>query len=75
MMLVCPSHSFNSQVPFRIAERLLHIGTQERFITWINTHEHVRWVPMIEMARSFRAKTQPAPGARMPTGFKPDAVN
>ncbi|KAL5483460.1 hypothetical protein ACEPAI_8691 [Sanghuangporus weigelae] len=44
----------------------------ERFITWINTHEHVKWVPMIEMARSFRAKKAPAAGARMPTGFKAD---
>lgn len=45
----------------------------ERFITWINTHESIKWVPMIEMARAFRAKKQPVPGARMPTGFKPDA--
>ncbi|KAI5114869.1 hypothetical protein M0805_004156 [Coniferiporia weirii] len=41
----------------------------ERFIEWVNTHEHVQWVPMIEMARAFRAKTKPAVGARMPTGF------
>lgn len=42
----------------------------ERFITWINTHEHVKWVPFIEMARAFRAKNSPAPGARMPAGFR-----
>jgi len=41
----------------------------ERFIEWINTHEHVRWVPMIEMARSFRSKVKPTDGAIMPKGF------
>ncbi|PAV17716.1 glycoside hydrolase deacetylase [Pyrrhoderma noxium] len=41
----------------------------ENFIEWINTHEHVRWVPMIEMARAFRAKNAPAQGARMPAGW------
>ncbi|THG99414.1 hypothetical protein EW145_g7273, partial [Phellinidium pouzarii] len=41
----------------------------ERFIEWVNTHEHVQWVPMIEMARAFRAKQQPVAGARMPAGF------
>ncbi|KAL5504924.1 hypothetical protein ACEPAH_7587 [Sanghuangporus vaninii] len=39
----------------------------ERFITWVNTHEHVRWVPFIEMARAFRAKQAPVPGATMPS--------
>ncbi|THG99413.1 hypothetical protein EW145_g7272 [Phellinidium pouzarii] len=34
----------------------------ERFIEWVNTHEHVQWVPMIAMARAFRAKKQPAAG-------------
>ena len=43
--------------------------TQENFIEWINTHEHVRWVPMIEMAQAFRAKKAPAQGARMPAGW------
>lgn len=42
----------------------------ERFIEWVNTHENVHWVPMIEMAREFRAKNKPAPGAKMPSGFK-----
>ena len=36
----------------------------------MNTHEDVRWVPFIEMARAFRAKKSPAPGAIMPVGFK-----
>ncbi|PPQ74027.1 hypothetical protein CVT24_012623 [Panaeolus cyanescens] len=41
----------------------------ERFIEWVNTHENIHWVPMIEMAREFRAKNKPAAGARMPVGF------
>ncbi|PPQ70243.1 hypothetical protein CVT26_014490 [Gymnopilus dilepis] len=36
---------------------------------WVNTHENIHWVPMIEMARDFRRKKAPAPGAKMPTGF------
>lgn len=42
---------------------------QERFIEWVNTHENVEWVPMIEMARNFRRKNKPAVGAKMPAGF------
>jgi len=42
----------------------------ERFIEWVNTHANVEWVPMIEMARSFREKEKPAVGARMPAGFR-----
>ncbi|TFK34011.1 glycoside hydrolase/deacetylase [Crucibulum laeve] len=42
----------------------------ERFIEWVNTHENVHWVPMIDMAREFRAKNAPAVGAKMPHGFK-----
>ncbi|KAI0032928.1 glycoside hydrolase/deacetylase [Vararia minispora EC-137] len=41
----------------------------ERFIEWINTHEHVKWVPMIEMCRDYRAKTKPAENAVMPKGL------
>ena len=41
----------------------------ERFIQWVNTHQHVRWVPMIEIARAFRAKTAAPAGAKMPTGY------
>ncbi|EIN11316.1 glycoside hydrolase/deacetylase [Punctularia strigosozonata HHB-11173 SS5] len=41
----------------------------ERFIEWVNSHDHVHWVPMIEMAREFRAKQKPAQGAKMPRGF------
>ncbi|GJJ13351.1 hypothetical protein Clacol_007603 [Clathrus columnatus] len=41
----------------------------ERFIEWINTHENVHWVPMIEMANEFRQKNKAKPGAVMPKGF------
>ncbi|KAF5370020.1 hypothetical protein D9758_001162 [Tetrapyrgos nigripes] len=41
----------------------------ERFIEWVNTHENVHWVPMIEISNEFRAKNKPAAGAKMPTGF------
>ncbi|KAI0053721.1 glycoside hydrolase/deacetylase [Auriscalpium vulgare] len=41
----------------------------ERFIEWVNTHPDVSWVPMVEMAREFRAKAKPAEGAKMPHGF------
>jgi len=44
----------------------------ERFIDWVNTHENIHWVPMIEMAREFRAKHKPAVGVTMPHGFKED---
>ncbi|KJA23625.1 hypothetical protein HYPSUDRAFT_39813 [Hypholoma sublateritium FD-334 SS-4] len=42
----------------------------ERFIEWVNTHDNVRWVPMIEMARDFRRKNKPAQGAKMPFGYR-----
>ncbi|KAG5732502.1 hypothetical protein E4T56_gene9957 [Termitomyces sp. T112] len=41
----------------------------ERFIQWINTHNNVHWVPMIEIAQEFRQKNKPAPDAQMPRGF------
>ncbi|PSR73309.1 hypothetical protein PHLCEN_2v10837 [Hermanssonia centrifuga] len=41
----------------------------ERFIEWVNTHDDVKWVPMIDMANAFRAKQQPPTGAQMPKGF------
>jgi len=44
----------------------------ERFIEWINTHDDVHWVRMIDMANEFRAKCAPAEGAKMPTGFVPE---
>ena len=44
----------------------------ERFIQWVNTHEQVRWVPMIEIARNFRAKNAAPTNARMPKGFGED---
>ncbi|KAF8909270.1 glycoside hydrolase/deacetylase [Gymnopilus junonius] len=44
----------------------------ERFIEWVNRHENVQWVPMIEMARDFRLKKKPTPGAKMPAGYKQD---
>ncbi|KAG6901084.1 hypothetical protein C0995_001101 [Termitomyces sp. Mi166 len=40
----------------------------ERFIEWVNTHDNVHWVPMIEIAQDFRRKNKPAPGAHMPKG-------
>ncbi|KAL0954084.1 hypothetical protein HGRIS_005231 [Hohenbuehelia grisea] len=43
----------------------------ERFIEWVNEHENVHWVPMIEMARDFRARKKPAMGAKMPQGLSP----
>ncbi|RDB18577.1 Peptidoglycan deacetylase [Hypsizygus marmoreus] len=41
----------------------------ERFIEWVNTHENVHWVPMIDMAREFRSKNKPTPSAAMPRGY------
>ncbi|TFK82106.1 glycoside hydrolase/deacetylase [Polyporus arcularius HHB13444] len=41
----------------------------ERFIEWVNTHEDVQWVRMIDMANEFRARVAPPAGARMPRGF------
>ncbi|KAI0737741.1 glycoside hydrolase/deacetylase [Daedaleopsis nitida] len=41
----------------------------ERFIEWINTHEDVHWVRMVDMADEFRARVAPAPGALMPRGL------
>ncbi|KAF8184474.1 glycoside hydrolase/deacetylase [Pholiota molesta] len=42
----------------------------ERFIEWVNTHDNIQWVPLIDMARDFRSKKTPASGAKMPSGFK-----
>ncbi|KDQ57514.1 hypothetical protein JAAARDRAFT_193830 [Jaapia argillacea MUCL 33604] len=42
----------------------------ERFIEWINTHENVHWVRMIDMVQEFRAKNKPDAGAKMPAGVK-----
>ncbi|KAF9233739.1 carbohydrate esterase family 4 protein [Melanogaster broomeanus] len=41
----------------------------ERFIEWVNTHEHVQWVTMHEMAEEFRSREDPPPGAQMPKGY------
>ncbi|CDO77225.1 hypothetical protein BN946_scf184747.g38 [Trametes cinnabarina] len=41
----------------------------ERFIEWVNTHEDVQWVRMIDMANEFRARVAPPSGAVMPHGF------
>ncbi|KAI0774663.1 glycoside hydrolase/deacetylase [Trametes elegans] len=43
----------------------------ERFIEWVNTHEDVQWVRMIDMASEFRARVAPPTGAVMPRGFAP----
>ncbi|KZS94147.1 glycoside hydrolase/deacetylase [Sistotremastrum niveocremeum HHB9708] len=47
----------------------------ERFIEWVNTHDGVEWVPMIEMCRTFRRKNKAAPNAMMPKGFKEEPVD
>ncbi|KDQ57513.1 hypothetical protein JAAARDRAFT_207043 [Jaapia argillacea MUCL 33604] len=41
----------------------------ERFIQWINTHDDIHWVPLIDMAREFRTKNKPVAGAKMPSGL------
>jgi len=41
----------------------------ESFIEWINEHENIHWVPMIEMSREFRRKNKAKSGAVMPKGF------
>ncbi|ETW84093.1 hypothetical protein HETIRDRAFT_314180 [Heterobasidion irregulare TC 32-1] len=41
----------------------------ERFIEWVNAHDGVSWVPMIEMANEFRSRVKPREGAAMPRGF------
>lgn len=48
--------------------------TQERFIEWVNTHEDVQWVRMIDMADEFRARVAPPSGAIMPRGVAPPAT-
>jgi len=56
----CQSSSNRDRDPF----------SQERFIEWVNTHENVHWVPMIDIANEFRAKNSPAAGAKMPANFQ-----
>ncbi|KAL4245833.1 Peptidoglycan deacetylase PgdA-like protein [Abortiporus biennis] len=46
----------------------------ERFIEWVNTHEDVHWVRMIDMANEFRVKQEPLKGAKMPAGFQPQTA-
>jgi hypothetical protein len=41
----------------------------ERFIEWVNTHDGVEWVPMMEIAKDFRERNAAPQGARMPAGF------
>ena len=55
LMLVC---SFIWPINDPSTECLLRMCAQERFITWINTHKDVQWVPLIEMARSFKRKVE-----------------
>jgi hypothetical protein len=45
------------------------LAYKERFIEWVNTHENVNWVPMIEMVWDFRTKNKPGPDAKMPGGY------
>ena len=39
---------------------------QERFIEWVNEHEGIHWVPMIQMANEFKERNPPKVGAKMP---------
>ncbi|KAL7419002.1 hypothetical protein Q5752_006687 [Cryptotrichosporon argae] len=41
----------------------------ERFIEWVNTHDGVEWVPMIEIAKDFRERNPAPTGAAMPRGL------
>ncbi|TBU28665.1 glycoside hydrolase/deacetylase [Dichomitus squalens] len=41
----------------------------ERFIDWVNTHDDVQWVRMIDMANEFRGRVSPAANAIMPQGL------
>ncbi|KIJ53459.1 hypothetical protein M422DRAFT_64480 [Sphaerobolus stellatus SS14] len=43
----------------------------ESFIQWVNTHDDVHWVPMVEMSREFRRKNPHKPNAVMPKGYIP----
>ncbi|KAJ3473938.1 hypothetical protein NLI96_g12742 [Meripilus lineatus] len=60
---------FGDLEPFRRPHVIMML---ERFIEWVNTHEGVHWVPMIEMANEFRARCSPPLGAVMPRGFVPE---
>jgi hypothetical protein len=61
LSLICPNRSvsFPSDVLLML----------ERFIEWVNGHDGVEWVPMIEIERDFRARTAVPEGARMPKGL------
>ncbi|TBU58655.1 glycoside hydrolase/deacetylase [Dichomitus squalens] len=41
----------------------------ERFIEWVNTHEDVQWVRMLDMANEFRGRVSPAANAILPQGL------
>jgi hypothetical protein len=38
----------------------------ERFIEFVNEHDGVEWVPMVEIEKDFRKRTPVPEGARMP---------
>ncbi|KAJ9104969.1 hypothetical protein QFC19_003766 [Naganishia cerealis] len=40
----------------------------ERFIEWVNEHDGIEWVPMVEIEKNFRSRTAVPEGARMPKG-------
>ncbi|KAJ9092890.1 hypothetical protein QFC21_006602 [Naganishia friedmannii] len=41
----------------------------ERFIEWVNEHDGIEWVPMVEIEKDFRARTAVPEGAMMPKGL------
>lgn len=50
----------------RIPDVLLML---ERFIEWVNEHDGIEWVPMVEIEKDFRARTAVPEGAVMPKGL------
>lgn len=45
---------------------LTDVHPQERFIEWVNAHEDVHWVRMVDMADEFRARNASPADARLP---------
>jgi hypothetical protein len=41
----------------------------ERFIEWVNTHDGIEWVPMMDIAEDFRSRVPVPQGAAMPKGM------
>lgn len=51
---------------FRSTDVLLML---ERFIEWVNEHDGIEWVPMVEIEKDFRQRTAVPEGAIMPKGL------